>query len=147
MPHCTSSSTSSAGRGASAPEARGEIVMLDMLKSLFGRRGAHASPQEAVACLNRGAALVDVREQGEFARGHVRGALNIPLGELRAGGTALLDARLPAGTHEVVLVCQSGMRSRVAQAILSGDPARTYLNLAGGMAAWQSHGLPIVRHD
>ena len=39
------------------------------------------------------------------------------------------------------------MRSRVAQAILSGDPARTYLNLAGGMAAWQSHGLPIVRHD
>ena len=63
------------------------------------------------------------------------------------GGTVLLDAHLPAGTHEVVLVCQSGMRSRVAQAILSGDPARTYLNLAGGMAAWQSHGLPIVRHD
>lgn len=67
--------------------------------------------------------------------------------ELRAGGTALLDAHLPAGTREVVLVCQSGMRSRVAQAILSGDPTRTYLNLAGGMAAWQSHGLPIVRHD
>ena len=122
-------------------------MMLGMLKSLFGRRGAQASPQEAVACLNRGAALVDVREQGEFARGHVRGALNIPLGELRAGGTALLDARLPAGTREVVPVCQSGMRSRVAQAILSGDPTRTYLNLAGGMAAWQSHGLPIVRHD
>ena len=36
---------------------------------------------------------------------------------------------------------------RVAQEALSGDPARTYLNLAGGMAAWQSHGLPIVRHD
>ena len=97
-------------------------MMLGMLKSLFGRRGAQASPQEAVACLNRGAILVDVREQGEFARGHVRDALNIPLGELRAGGTALLDARLPAGTHEVVLVCQSGMRSRAAQAILSGDP-------------------------
>ena len=87
--------------------------MLGMLKSLFGRRGAQASPQEAVACLNRGAVLVDVREQGEFARGHVQGALNIPLGELRASGTALLDARLPAGTREVVLVCQSGMRSRV----------------------------------
>ena len=39
------------------------------------------------------------------------------------------------------------LSSSVAQAILSGDPARTYLNLAGGMAAWQSHGLPIVRHD
>ena len=74
------------GRGARAPEARGEIVMLGMLKSLFGRRGAQASPQEAVACLNRGAILVDMREQGEFARGHVQGALNIPLGELRAGG-------------------------------------------------------------
>ena len=52
--------------------------MLGMLKSLFGRRGAQASPQEAVACLNRGAVLVDVREQGEFTRGHVQGALNIP---------------------------------------------------------------------
>ena len=91
--------------------------------------------------------LLDVRPEDEFALGHLPGALNIPLGELRASGTALLDARLPAGTREVVLVCQSGMRSRVAQAILSGDPARTYLNLAGGMAAWQSHGLPIVRHD
>ena len=121
--------------------------MLGMLKALFGRRGAQASPQKAVACLNHGAALVDVREQGEFARGHVQGACNIPLGELRAGGTALLDARLPAGTREVVLVCQSGMRSRVAQAILSGDPARTYVNLAGGMGAWQSHGLPVVRRD
>nr|WP_298149426.1 rhodanese-like domain-containing protein [uncultured Pseudoxanthomonas sp.] len=121
--------------------------MLDVLKALFGRRGAQVSPQEAVACLNRGAALVDVREHGEFARGHAHGACNIPLGELRAGGTALLDARLPAGTREVVLVCQSGLRSRMAQAILSGEPARTCLNLAGGMAAWQSHGLPIVRHD
>lgn len=121
--------------------------MLDVLRALFGRRGPQVSPQEAVACLNRGAALVDVREQGEFARGHVQGALNIPLGELRAGGTALLDGRLPAGTREVVLVCQSGLRSRVAQAILSGEPARTCLNLAGGMAAWQSHGLPTVRPD
>jgi rhodanese-related sulfurtransferase len=120
--------------------------MLGMLKSLFGRRGAQVSPQEAVAHLNRGAALVDVREQGEFARGHVQGARNIPLGELRAGGAALLGARLPAGTREVVLVCQSGVRSRVAQAILSGDSTRTCLNLAGGMAAWQRHGLPTVRH-
>ncbi len=121
--------------------------MLDVLKALFGRRGAQVSPQEAVACLNRGAALVDVREHGEFGRGHAHGACNIPLGELRAGGAALLDARLPAGTREVVLVCQSGLRSRMAQVVLSGEPARTCLNLAGGMAAWQSHGLPIVRHD
>jgi rhodanese-related sulfurtransferase len=121
--------------------------MLGLLKAVFGRRGAQVSPQDAVAYLNRGAALVDVREKGEFARGYAYGACNIPLGELRAGGAALLDARLPAGTREVVLVCQSGMRSRVAQSALSGKDARIYLNLAGGMGSWQRHGLPTVRHD
>ncbi len=122
--------------------------MLGVLKKvLSGRRGARVSAREAVVYVNGGAALVDVREKDEFARGHAYGACNIPLGELRAGGTALLDARLPAGTREVVLVCQSGMRSRVAQSILSGQDARTYLDLAGGMGAWHGHGLPIARHD
>ena len=45
--------------------------MLGVLKKiLFGVRGARVSPQEAVAYVNGGAALVDVREKGEFARGH-----------------------------------------------------------------------------
>ena len=124
----------------------GAWLMADLIRNRGDK--SQLSPVEATMLVNReDAIIIDVREQGEFARGHVQGALNIPLGELRAGGTALLDVRLPAGTREVVLVCQSGMRSRVAQAILSGDPTRTYLNLAGGMAAWQSHGLPIVRHD
>ncbi|KAF1723652.1 rhodanese-like domain-containing protein [Pseudoxanthomonas japonensis] len=122
--------------------------MLGVLKKILsGVRGARVSPQEAVGYVNGGAVLVDVREKDEFARGHAHGAYNIPLRELRAGGTALLDARLPAGTREVVLVCQSGMRSRVAQSILSGQDARTYLDLAGGMGAWRGHGLPIARHD
>lgn len=119
--------------------------MIALLKALFGVGAPQVSPRDAVQRMNRGAALVDVREAGEFAAGHVRGACHIPLGDLRAGGPALLDARLPAATTEILLICQSGMRSRLAQSGLAGKDARTYLNIAGGMSAWRAHGLPVSR--
>lgn len=121
--------------------------MLALLKALFGPAGDRISPQDAVARLNRGAVLVDVREAGEFAAAHVQGAIHVPLAQLRAGGATLLDARLPAGAREVVLACQSGVRSRIAQSSLSGRDARAYFNLTGGMNAWQASGLPVVRRS
>ena len=121
--------------------------MIAMLKTLFGVGAAQVSPRDAVQRMNQGAALVDVREAGEFAGGHVRGAYHIPLAELRAGGPALLDTRLPAAATEILLICQSGMRSRLAQSSLVGKDARTYLNVAGGMSAWRAESLPVSRQD
>ena len=119
--------------------------MFGLLKSLVSPAGAQLSPDEAATRLRHDAVLVDVREAGEFAAVHVKGAVHLPLGQLRAGGPALLDARLPPATREVVLVCQSGLRSRIAQSSLSGKDGRTYFNLTGGMNAWQARGLPSVR--
>jgi phage shock protein E len=54
--------------------------------------------------------LVDVRSPGEFASGHVEGALNMPLDRLQAdAGTALPDP-----SAEMVLYCLSGARSHMA---------------------------------
>ncbi len=66
------------------------------------------SGKEAREKIAGGATLVDVRSSGEFASGHLEGALNIPVGELRSR----LD-ELPAGA-EVVVYCASGMRSASA---------------------------------
>lgn len=84
------------------------------------------------------AVLLDVREPGEWAAGHAPDAVHMPLGSL---DTTALPADRP-----VVAVCRSGARSsRAAEALrTAGIDAR---NLSGGMSAWASSGLPVVRDD
>jgi adenylyltransferase/sulfurtransferase len=76
--------------------------------------------------------LIDVREPAEFARGHLRGAHNIPLAGVE--GTA---PDLPRHGR-VVFMCRSGLRSRraCAQARRAGLPGA--LQLEGGLLAWQA---------
>jgi glyoxylase-like metal-dependent hydrolase (beta-lactamase superfamily II)/rhodanese-related sulfurtransferase len=92
--------------------------------------------QEAHQRLLHGATLLDVREPFEFVSGHVPGALNVPLGRLAAGHVALEPQR------EIVVICASGSRSTLAVQLLRRAGFPTVSNLAGGMLAWQSAGLP-----
>ena len=120
--------------------------MIALLKSLFGAGGERVGPQEAVQRLNRGAVLVDVREPAEFAAGHAPDAKHLPLGLLRTQATSAIDAlALPDTVGEVLLICRSGMRSRMAQDILSKDVRRRYVNVHGGMTAWVANGLPVAK--
>ncbi len=79
-----------------------------------------------------------MREDDEWAAGHARGAMHVPLGEL---GPALVPAGCP-----VVAVCRSGNRSAQAAAELA-QTGYDVRNLAGGMRAWTAAGLPVVRDD
>ena len=79
---------------------------------------------------NGEAALVDVREAGEYAARHVPGALHVPLGQL-AGAT------LPTG--KLVLVCASGMRSGRGCATLLPKGHEVF-SLRGGISAWVNAG-------
>lgn len=94
---------------------------------------------DAHAALERGeAVLLDVREDSEWAAGHAPGALHVPLGRLHP------DA-VPRD-RPVIAVCHLGGRSaRAAQALAGvGYDVR---NLTGGMDAWATAGLPVVRDD
>ena len=95
-------------------------------------------PQTAVRLIADGAVLLDVREPDEWAAGHSPAAQHLPLADLR------VDA-LPAG-RIIVAVCRSGARSARAAAALTraGLDVR---NLAGGMQAWATAGLPVVGAD
>ncbi len=64
--------------------------------------------------LESGATVLDVRSPGEFAAGHVRGALNVPVDQL---GLRLSELGEP-GAEAIVVYCASGMRSRRARSIL-----------------------------
>jgi NADPH-dependent 2,4-dienoyl-CoA reductase/sulfur reductase-like enzyme/rhodanese-related sulfurtransferase len=76
-----------------------------------------------------GAALVDVRSAAEFAAGHIPGAVNVPLPELRDRHDQL--------TGSVIVHCQVGQRGHTAQRLLAqlGHDVR---NLDGGYLTWRA---------
>lgn len=84
--------------------------------------------------------LLDVREDDEWASGHVRGALHIPLGDVPARlGEIDPDA-------ELFVICHGGGRSeRVVQYLEQAgyDGA----NVEGGMIAWLGASREIVTDD
>lgn len=91
--------------------------------------GARAG-REARALVAAGARIVDVRSPGEFAGGHLDGALNIPVEQIasRAGEVGAKDA-------PVVLYCRSGARSAAAARALRERGFTRILNL-GAMSNW-----------
>lgn len=82
--------------------------------------------------------VVDVREPREYEAGHIPQAQLLPLRLVPRQGQ-----ELPTD-QEVVLVCRSGRRSRLAAYILQ-DMGYTHIyNLMGGMLAWEAAGYPVA---
>ena len=80
--------------------------------------------------------LIDVRETGEFANGHVPGAVNIPMSVL-----PVRVAEIPAD-REVHLICRSGARSAQVAAWLEPQ-GYSPINVEGGTLAWDRAGRPL----
>ncbi len=86
-----------------------------------------------------GTLVLDVRTPEENARGRLKGARLIPLGELE---DRLGD--LPQDKSTPILVyCAAGGRSSRAASLLRARGYAGIFNLSGGIAAWQDSGLPI----
>jgi hydroxyacylglutathione hydrolase len=81
--------------------------------------------------------VVDVRGENEWAAGHIRGAVHVPLGYLTDR-----YAELPA-ERPIVVQCQSGARSSIAASVLESLGVTNVMNLSGGMAAWVAGALPV----
>lgn len=100
------------------------------------------SPAEAYRMVERGAAVLDVREAVELDWARLPGSLHIPLSELeerRAELSPLLD-------EEFLVLCHGGLRSGQACRTLHQLGFRAPVNLAGGILAWCAAGLPIEGH-
>jgi SulP family sulfate permease len=79
--------------------------------------------------------VVDVREPREYRQSHIAEAISLPLSDILKH-----DYRLPQG-QRLVLVCQSGRRSRRAAYALQQDGYTDLAILDGGMTAWTAAGL------
>jgi rhodanese-related sulfurtransferase len=96
-----------------------------------------ALPTVQAADVAADATILDVREDDEWAAGHVAGSTHVPLSELP--GRA---ADIPA-TDPLVVVCRVGGRSAQVTAWLAAQ-GRDVTNLAGGLFAWEAAGRPLI---
>lgn len=85
--------------------------MIATIKSLLGL-GPKADFEKL---MNEGAVILDVRTKAEYAGGHVKGSLNIPLNNLSSNLSKLKKDKA------VITCCASGMRSASAKSILKSE--------------------------
>ena len=88
----------------------------------------------------KGALLLDVRTVDEYRRGHVKGALHLPLHDLRAHWQSLPRDR------PIFVTCQSGFRAHLATRILLERGFARVKNVTGGHLAVEAEGgFPLER--
>lgn len=109
-------------------------------------RGASGVPQvsatEAVLLMNRGKVLVlDVRDEAEFAAGHIQGAKHIPLAQLADRIKEIEKFK----SKPVLVHCQQGMRAKTACTILKAQEFTQLHQLQNGLDAWTKANMPLVR--
>ncbi len=101
--------------------------MISVLKKILGVGPA----TDWAALVVGGAQIIDVRSSNEFACGHIKNAINIPLDRLQAHLNKIRKDKV------VITCCASGMRSASAKALLMANGFREVYN-GGGWASLQS---------
>jgi len=86
--------------------------------------------------------IIDVREPGEFAVGHLPNAINIPRGILEFRLDA--DPALARRDQPILLYCASGGRSTLAALSLQQLGYSAVRSLNGGFLGWTAAGLPVA---
>lgn len=125
---------------AALAAASGGWLLFDTIRSQ-GDKSA-LSPVEATLLINReDAVVVDVRDQGEYVRGHIPNARHMPLAELARRSGELDKVK----DRPLILCCASGARSASAMAQLKKAGFEKLYNLRGGLVEWEKAGQPISR--
>lgn len=97
--------------------------MIDTIKKIFG----FGPKMDYVGLMKQGATIVDVRTQGEYAGGHIKGSMNIPLQKLQSNLSKIKKDK------PVITCCASGMRSASAKSILKSNGFAEVHNGGGWM--------------
>lgn len=97
--------------------------MLSLFKNLF-----KSNSTDLKLLIAEGATIIDVRSAGEFASGHVKGSINIPLDQIGSQSDKLKKHK------HIIVCCRSGNRSGQAKRILE---AKGFANITNG-GNWQN---------
>ena len=125
------------------PLAAAFVVLAAMLALIESRRGGKSvAPALVGALVNRqNAVLLDVRVDSDFRAGHIAGSVNIPFAQF---GSRIGEIEKHRG-KPLVMVCNVGSSAAdAAKQLVKAGYAPVYC-LAGGISAWRSENLPVVR--
>jgi rhodanese-related sulfurtransferase len=103
------------------------------------------SVEQVKAKLDRGERLVliDVREDNEWAKDHVTGAIHLGKGILERDA----EQRLPDKNAQIVLYCGGGFRSALAADNLQKMGYTNVLSMDGGIRGWREKGYPLTTEN
>jgi len=85
--------------------------------------------------------LLDVREQSEWAEGHLPGAVHLPRGIIERD----IENAIPAKATSMVLYCGGGYRSALVADNLQRMGYINVVSMDGGWHAWRDAGFPTVK--
>ncbi|HXL81490.1 MAG TPA: rhodanese-like domain-containing protein [Pyrinomonadaceae bacterium] len=88
---------------------------------------------------NRGAKLIDVREDNEWQVGHAAAAEHLGKGIIERD----IEASVPDKSTELILYCGGGFRSALAADVLQTMGYTNVFSMAGGWKAWKDSGGPV----
>src|SRR5690606_24149049 len=89
------------------------------------------SNDEVLSRVKNGGILLDVREEAEYAFGHIEGSISIPMGELEDRLDELDKDK------EIYVICRTGTRSDLAAQKLVEKGFTKVYNVLPGMSAWK----------
>lgn len=100
---------------------------------------------EAAAAVREADVLIDVREESEFAAGHIPGAIHASRGmlEFKLSSNPALQAR----DLKVVLYCKTSGRAALAAVAMHEMGYLNVRSIAGGFDAWVAAGQPVARPE
>ncbi|MDX1514992.1 MAG: rhodanese-like domain-containing protein [Gammaproteobacteria bacterium] len=119
------------------------ILLAGLAPGAPGSGHPSVSPQSLHQRITRGDApvILDVRSRQEFASGHIPGAINLPVTELRQRVGELSAYK----NAELVVHCEVGPRAGMASRILEVNGFSGLVELEGHMRGWRNAGLPTER--
>lgn len=114
----------------------GFLKLVDDAKS----RVREVSVDETRRKLESGAArVIDIREESEWAAGHIRGAVHLGRGVLERD----IELRVPNKNAELILYCGGGFRSALSADNLQKMGYTNIASMAGGWREWKAKDGPI----
>ena len=85
--------------------------------------------------------LVDVREESEFAKDHLPGAIHLGKGVIERD----IEARVPELNAEMILYCGGGYRSALAADNLQKMGYTNVISMDGGIRGWRERNYPLTK--
>lgn len=99
--------------------------MIDTIRKILGM----GNKVDLAALVADGAVILDVRTRGEYGAGHIRGSVNVPIGDIKEE----VPKKFKYHNRHIVTCCASGVRSALAKAELE-SLGYTNVHNGGGWA-------------